>query len=73
MWGKRHAWSCGAGWLRRRELQFDIEEVFVVGERAVIRWRLRWGEGESNSVRGVNVMRVRDGLIVEALGYSKGA
>jgi hypothetical protein len=24
-------------------------------------------------VRGVNVMRVQDGLIVEALGYSKGA
>jgi hypothetical protein len=53
--------------------QFDLEEVFVTGERAVIRWRLRWGEGESQSLRGVNVMRVRDGLIVEALGYSKGA
>jgi ketosteroid isomerase-like protein len=53
--------------------QFDLEEVFVVGERAVIRWRFCWGEGERNSVRGVNVMRVRDGLIVEALGYSKGA
>jgi ketosteroid isomerase-like protein len=52
---------------------FDIEEVFVAGDRAIIRWRLRWGEGESNSLRGVNVMRVRDGLIVEALGYSKGA
>jgi ketosteroid isomerase-like protein len=54
-------------------MQFDVEEVFVAGERAIIRWRLRWGEGESQSVRGVNVMRVRDGLIVEALGYSKGA
>lgn len=54
-------------------MHFDLEEVFVAGERAVIRWRLCWGEGESESVRGVNVMRVRDGLIVEALGYSKGA
>jgi ketosteroid isomerase-like protein len=53
--------------------QFDVEEVFIASERAVIRWRLRWGEGESTSLRGVNVMRVRDGLIVEALGYSKGA
>jgi ketosteroid isomerase-like protein len=53
-------------------MQFDREEVFFAGERAVIRWRLRWGEGDSNSVRGVNVMRVRNGLIVEALGYSKG-
>jgi hypothetical protein len=51
---------------------FDIEEVFVAGERAIIRWRLWWGEGEENSVRGVNLMRVRDGLIVEALGYVKG-
>jgi ketosteroid isomerase-like protein len=53
--------------------QFDLEEVLVTGDRAVIRWRYRWGEDESQSVRGVNVMRVRDGRIVEALGYSKGA
>jgi ketosteroid isomerase-like protein len=52
--------------------QFDIEEVVVSAERATIRWRLRWGEDESNSVRGVNLMRVRDGQIVEALGYVKG-
>ena len=37
----------------------------------MIRWRLWWGNGESNSVRGVNLMRVRDGLIVEAMGYVK--
>ncbi len=53
--------------------EFDLEEVFVMDERAVIRWRLRWGEGEGHSLRGVNVMRVRDGLIVEGLGYSKSA
>jgi hypothetical protein len=54
-------------------IQFDIEEVEVIDERATIRWRLRWGEGESKSVRGVNLMRVREGQIVEALGYVKGA
>ena len=42
-------------------IQFDIEDVEVIGERATIRWRLRWGEGESKSVRGVNLMRVRRG------------
>jgi hypothetical protein len=68
----RRAWR-GARFVPREGTHFDLEEVFVAGERAVIRWRLRWGEGESNSARGVNVMRVRDGLIVEALGYSKGA
>jgi hypothetical protein len=51
---------------------FDLEEVFVAGDRATIRWRYWWGEGESNSVRGVNLMRVRDGFIVEAMGYVKG-
>ena len=54
-------------------IEFDIEEVVVTGERATIRWRLRWGEGESKSVRGVNLMRVREGQIVEAFGYVKGA
>jgi len=76
--GSRHVGreACLELWCRLATssgMQFDLEEVFVAGERAVIRWRLRWGEGQSNSVRGVNVMRVRDGLIVEALGYSKGA
>ena len=53
--------------------QFDVEEVVVSGERATIRWRLRWGDDESSSVRGVNLMRVQDGQIVEAFGYVKGA
>jgi len=51
---------------------FDLENVIVTGERAIILWRFWWGEGEANSVRGVNLMRVRDGLIVEAKGYVKG-
>lgn len=55
------------------DLRFGIEDIVVAGERATIRWRLHWGEGESKSVRGVNLMRVRDGQIVEALGYVKGA
>ena len=54
-------------------LEFDIEEVVVTGERATIRWRLHWAKGESNSVRGVNLMRVVAGQIVEAFGYVKGA
>jgi ketosteroid isomerase-like protein len=51
---------------------FDLEDVFVAGERAIIRWRFCWGEGEANSVRGVNLMRVHEGLIVEGMGYVKG-
>jgi ketosteroid isomerase-like protein len=54
-------------------LHFDIEDVVVAGERATILWRLHWGAGESQSVRGVSLLRVREGKIVEALGYVKGA
>jgi SnoaL-like domain len=50
---------------------FEPEEVFVAGDRAIIRWRYFWGAGESNSVRGVNLMRVRGGQIIEAMGYVK--
>ncbi|MGP3956907.1 nuclear transport factor 2 family protein [Nonomuraea sp. 3N208] len=56
-----------------RTTQFEPEEVVVAGDRATIRWRYRFGDGPADSVRGVNLMRLRDGLIVEALGYSKTA
>jgi ketosteroid isomerase-like protein len=51
--------------------RFEIEEVVIAGERATIRWRLFWGQGDAQSVRGVNLMRVKDGQITEALGYVK--
>lgn len=54
-----------------RTSQFEPEDVTVSGERATIRWRYRFGDDDSESVRGVTLMRVIDGLIVEALGYSK--
>jgi hypothetical protein len=50
--------------------RFDLEETFAMGDRAIIRWRF-WNS-ETTSIRGVNLMRVRDGLIVEAMGYVKG-
>ena len=54
------------------DASFDLEGVEVYGERADIYWRFRWGDGAEQSVRGVNLMRVRDGQIVEARGYVKG-
>ena len=50
---------------------FEVEDVVVLGDRANIRWRYRSGPGLSQSVRGVTLMRVRDGLIIEALAYAK--
>jgi ketosteroid isomerase-like protein len=54
------------------DLVFKAEDIFVMGDRGIIRWQLRWDEREADRVRGVNIMRVRDGRIVEAAGYVKG-
>lgn len=54
-----------------RASSFELEDVVVTDDRAVIRWRYRFGEGDDSSVRGVNIMQVRAGKIVEALGYAK--
>ncbi|WP_030343420.1 nuclear transport factor 2 family protein [Streptomyces sp. NRRL S-1022] len=51
--------------------RFEPEAVVVTGERATVRWRYRFGDGPADSVRGVNLVLVRDGRIVESLGYGK--
>ena len=48
---------------------FDVEADFVAGDRLVQNWRFNWGDGH---VRGIDVIRVRDGLVVEKLSYVKG-
>jgi ketosteroid isomerase-like protein len=63
--------SCWQDLIADPEGSFEPEDVFVAGDRATIRWRYRFGDGEENTVRGVTLMHVRDGKIVEALGYAK--
>jgi hypothetical protein len=48
---------------------FEVEDTIAMGDHAIIRWRFNFGDG--GSVRGVNLMQVRYGRIIEALGYSK--
>ena len=48
---------------------FEVEDTVVMGDRANIRWRFHFGDG--GSVRGVSLVRVHDGRIVEALAYAK--
>ena len=52
-------------------LAFEAEEIWASEDRGIIRWHLRWGESAEDRIRGVNIMRVRDGRIVEAAGYVK--
>jgi len=49
--------------------RFEIEDLLTAGDRAVVRWRYSWGDGH---VRGVDLIRVRDGRVTESLAYVKG-
>jgi hypothetical protein len=63
--------ACVAFWRELADdpdVSFDLEDVVVRDDRAIIRWRLNTPDDE---VRGVNLMHVEDGRIVEALGYAK--
>ncbi len=52
------------------QARFSVEEQFSAGsDRAVVRWRYDWGGGH---VRGVDIIRVRDGRLAESLAYVKG-
>ncbi len=66
--------SCLEFWQKlaqSRDGAFAAEDIAAFDDRAIIRWRYRFGPALSKSVRGVNVMRVRGGLITEAFGYVK--
>ncbi|HET8960524.1 TIGR03086 family metal-binding protein [Nocardioides sp.] len=78
--GVRHE---GAGAVRQvwvdlfggtRDAAFTEEESFVAGERGVLRWRFDWtgDDGTPGHVRGVDVLRFRDGLVSEKFSYVKG-
>jgi ketosteroid isomerase-like protein len=65
----------GEGMFRdTRDAEFRFEEAFVSGDRATARWRFSWtnDDGSRGHVRGADVMRVRDGLVVEKYSYVKG-
>lgn len=48
---------------------FETEQTVIMGDRAINLWRYRYGD--RSSVRGVTLIRVEGGKIVEALGYAK--
>jgi uncharacterized protein (TIGR02246 family) len=56
------------------QARIDIEEIFALGDRCVMRWTYHWAnpQGESGHIRGVDVYAVDKGLIAEKLSYVKG-
>jgi len=57
-----------------REPRIEIEEIFALGERCVMRWTYRWRDarGRPGHVRGVDLYKTRGGLIAEKLSFVKG-
>ena len=57
-----------------KDPKFTDEDTFVSGDRACVRWRFTWtgDDGSEGHVRGVDVIRFRDGLVSEKLSYVKG-
>jgi predicted SnoaL-like aldol condensation-catalyzing enzyme len=51
-----------------------VEELVGLGLRCIMRWRYDWVDeaGNAGHVRGVDIVRVQNGLIVEKLSYVKG-
>lgn len=53
---------------------FETEDLFVGGDRGVVRWRYQWIDqaGQQGHIRGVDIFRVRDGKVAEKFSYVKG-
>lgn len=56
------------------QAHIEIEEIFGLGARCVMRWRYSWvdGEGKPGHVRGVDIFQVKNDTIFEKLSYVKG-
>ena len=62
------------GWFTRNtDAVFEVEDVIVSGDRAVVLWVYRkLRNGQPWHLRGVDVFTVRDGKVAEKLAYVKG-
>lgn len=54
--------------------QIKIEEIFGFDVRCIVRWHYEWEDaaGKQGHLRGVDVYKVKDGLLCEILSYAKG-
>jgi uncharacterized protein (TIGR02246 family) len=64
--------AIGAAWapiFANADARFEVEDTVAFGDAVVQRWRYDWGDGH---VRGIDLFRVRDGLVSEKRSYVKG-
>ncbi|MCX8063212.1 MAG: nuclear transport factor 2 family protein [Anaerolineales bacterium] len=57
----------------KKEPHLEIEEIFGLGNRCVVCWRLQWldKQGQPKTLRGAEVFKIREGLICEQFSYTK--
>ncbi|MDX9991898.1 MAG: nuclear transport factor 2 family protein [Anaerolineales bacterium] len=55
------------------EIQIEIEEIFGMGLRCILRWKYEQTDsgGQKKQMRGVDIFQIRDGFICEKLSYRK--
>jgi hypothetical protein len=60
--------------LRFPQAHLKVEELLGYGIRSIIRWRVDWVDiaGHPAHLRGLDLLRVQNGLICEKLSYIKG-
>jgi ketosteroid isomerase-like protein len=52
---------------------FEAEDVIATGDRCIVQWRYTWSDdGTEHHIRGVDVLRVRNGRVAEKFAYVKG-
>lgn len=56
------------------QAHIEIEEIFGLGIRCMMRWRYDWvdGAGKKGHVRGVDIFQLKNGFICQKLSYVKG-
>jgi predicted SnoaL-like aldol condensation-catalyzing enzyme len=56
------------------QAHIEIEEIFSLGFHCVMRWKYTWVDtaGAPGYVRGVDIFKIKEGLISEKLSYVKG-
>jgi ketosteroid isomerase-like protein len=54
------------------DARFEAEDCIILGEHAYVRWTYSWVGAEEGHVRGVDLLRLRDGKVAEKCSYVKG-
>ncbi|CAN5770935.1 nuclear transport factor 2 family protein [soil metagenome] len=72
--GKPAIRACWEPIFRTPGMLFETEELVVCDDRVTARWRCSWSnaDGTERHVRGIDLFKIRNGLIAEKLSYVKG-